>query len=209
MNKLLSELRKLLKHPLLRERKTLLAAYLLVLLLGAGAAVVQTAAREFPAQPPESFSFEATLADPYDPFRGRYLALVPLPEEVTLPAEKAGPEAGDCYALLSRNKAGFAEITALVKRPREGETSLKVRVLPNKTATKKPESKSPFITRKIKLPFDRWYMNEKLAPKAEAAIRKAAEKGRGKCVLRVKIYKNGTAEIQTIEIDGKPLKELL
>jgi hypothetical protein len=58
----------------------------------------------------------------------------------------------------------------------------------------------------VGLSFDRYYMDEYDAPRAEAAFRSSAGKGDAFVVLRVR---EGRAVIQDLFVDGRLIAELL
>lgn len=82
----------------------------------------------------ESYKVEVVPYDPYDPFRGRYVAL-----RTELPHS----DGKGAYAVLEKNAQGYAVITKWTAQRPEKEQYAK------------------------NLQLDRYYMNEKLAPKAE------------------------------------------
>jgi len=59
----------------------------------------------------------------------------------------------------------------------------------------------------IEVPFDRYYMDEKLAPQAEQAYRRNSRRGRQDAVLNVRVRK-GYALIESLEIDGQSIRDL-
>ena len=88
--------------------------------------------------------FEVRPFDPYDPFRGRYVSIRP---ELFM---NDGINRYKEYGIISIDENGYAKI--------------------EKTQKEKPKDEL-YIRSKAKnfynLPIDRYYMNEKLAPKAE------------------------------------------
>ena len=59
----------------------------------------------------------------------------------------------------------------------------------------------------IQLPFDRYYLDEKLAPQAERAYRQRSSRGRQDAVLNVRV-RNGYALIESLEVGGVSLHDL-
>jgi uncharacterized membrane-anchored protein len=95
--------------------------------------------------------------DPADPFRGRYVAIsvgVAIPEDW----ENKRP-GGVYYIRLAAGEDGFAEVAEVSNTPIEGDGVLKL------------DSGWREWDNTIQLPFDRYYMREEIAPKAENAYR--------------------------------------
>jgi uncharacterized membrane-anchored protein len=59
----------------------------------------------------------------------------------------------------------------------------------------------------ITVPFDRYYMDEKLAPKAEQVYRDTSRSGRQDAILNVRV-RNGYALIESLEVGGKSIRDL-
>jgi uncharacterized membrane-anchored protein len=112
----------------------------------------------------EILKFETEPVDPYDAFRGRYVALRFTQQQVALelyPEAKGGEK---LYAETTPNAAGLALITRLTPEP----TPPSFPVTVDWVADKKIH---------LKFPFDRYYLEEGLAPQAEAAYRQNNRRG--------------------------------
>lgn len=59
----------------------------------------------------------------------------------------------------------------------------------------------------IKVPFDRYYMDEKLAPKAERVYWDNSRRGAQDAILNVRI-RNGYALVESLEVGGKSIRDL-
>jgi uncharacterized membrane-anchored protein len=156
------------------------------------------ARREHVLHAGRAFKFRTAPVDPYDAFRGRYVALnfeaatvmgIPLP---------SGLQHGvRVYALLGEDDQGFARVTALsVTRP-AGGSYLRARV------------QYPASDRvSLELPFDRYYMEETKAPAAEDAYRQHSRSETGNAYATVRIL--GTqAVLEDLYIGGLPIEEFL
>lgn len=168
--------------------------------------------------------FKCSAYDPSDPFRGRYLRLSVVEECTNLLARVDGQEWDTCY---SHNEGLFAEleesadgrwfVSAVADVP-QGESGIWIR--PKRVYvehavrrgdrldgeayddfTKRREA-SPLIAR-VSMP-DQLFMNERLAPVAEEALRKAVAQD-GKGAVAVYRVKDGEIVITDVEIDGKPI----
>ena len=135
--------------------------------------------------------------DPADLFRGRYVALGFAIEQV--PRELVRGEFGyadTAYLELREGANGFAEVVALHKERPEGDLVLKTSVdlISDEALT-------------VALPFNRYYMDENLAPEAEAAYRaKASDSGETWVTVRVH---GGRAVLEELYIGGKPAREFI
>lgn len=123
------------------------------------------------------YKFKVWPVDPYDAFRGRY---------VSINVDTSNLYRNN-YAVIKVGKDGFAEIEITTKeRPKSGDY-IKV--------------KSKYS--RLQLPFDRYYMDEKQAPKAEIAYRERATKD---AYIKVKV-KNGNAVIEGLYIDNQRIED--
>ena len=132
----------------------------------------------------EVYKFKTRPVDPYDAFRGRYVAL--------------GFEQGEeLYAILDIDSDGFDKIVDLKRERPENKSFLTVRV-----------SYHSRDSVRLDLPFDRYYMNEKLAPRADRAYREFSRVGKQKAYVTVRIL-DGFAVLEELYIDDKPIHEYL
>ena len=117
--------------------------------------------------------------DPYDAFRGRYVALgYAYDLDYT---ERRGK-----YGILAVGQDGFAEVV--------------------KVSEEKPSKGLYLISKEepyFEIPQDRYYMEEALAPKAERLLGGEAE-----CYITVRI-KNGKSVISGLYINGEPAERYL
>lgn len=186
-------------------------------LLAVGAALAYPVAKiisfECPSVPPNIYTFETEIYDPYDPMRGRYVRLNFKQNRVRLPNKnvKLLEWGGPCYAVLEANPDGTAQIIDLVtdvKQLPAGKDFLKVRYTYfERNFDKKNHEQERTGVHIILLPFDRFYLNERLAPEAETEVRENTR--RGKAFVRVKIYRNGNFALDDLIVDGKPILERL
>ena len=146
----------------------------------------------------EVFYFKVLPLDPYDPFRGRYVTLrfentnnAPLAE-----GEIAG-ETSKAYALLEHHEKGDRIKEIRFKKPVQGDF-LEVNVY-STTRAKKGDSNTVYFS----LPFDRFYMREDIAPKAEKVLR-ARSGVNVKAKLRVR---EGKGVIEDLMVEQTPLSQ--
>lgn len=121
-----------------------------------------------------AFRFQVEPYDPYDPFRGRYVALY-------VPAPPHGE--GEGYALLEVDEEGYAQVAGWQATP------------PAQGAYAKD------------LQLDRYYMDERLAPKAER-LQRELDMEEHTMYLLVRV-KDGHYVIQGLYLDDVPIESYL
>lgn len=194
------------------KKNVLLALFLLSLAAGLYYPVYKIIRFEFSLTPPAIVRFNAQIYDPYDPFRGRYVAFtvrdrVELARGVddSLITERSSSP----YAVLETDAKGVAKIVDLAKKPQAGKINLRLEKNAVFVSSRNTDDDNK-VTYNVNLPFYRFYMNEKLAPDAELVVGQALRGGRaGTCQIVVKIYANGAYAISGLEIDGVPIHEFL
>jgi uncharacterized membrane-anchored protein len=143
------------------------------------------------------YKFQTEPVDPYDCFRGRYVTLSFKAEHLKQKASPEFPQGSKAFAVLKVNADGFAEVERLSKEPTENSFAVKVRY-----ARGDGNLQLDFL-------FDKFFMDEKLAPEAEKAYREA---NRGKvekpCWALVRV-RHGKAALSGLFIDGLPIREYL
>lgn len=148
----------------------------------------------------KQYRFRTAPVDPYDAFRGRYVALTI--EQQEIPAPKDAKDVSDSqtlYGHISVDKDGFALLdSSTIKKPARGNDYIRVKIA----------YLSPNSIRFI-FPLNRYYMNEKKAPAAETAYRelnRINQKNDSYILVRVR---NGSAVIEDLYVGGKPIIEYI
>ena len=147
----------------------------------------------------QAFKFKTAPVDPYDAFRGRYVALSF--ENAEAPEGPPGRQIGydvEVYALLENGPDGFARFRAATLEPPDSGAYLKVRT----TYSWKPNIVA------LRLPFDRFYMPEELAPKAETAYREHSRRGQQDAYAVVRV-RDGVGVIENVYVAGQPISEFV
>jgi len=143
------------------------------------------------------YKFKTAPVDPYDVMRGRYVALGVAVDEVAIDSSKDIKRGQIVYAILEQDDTGFAKFKDVaLKRPRDGDYI---------------EAKAGWTGNgklNLELPFDRYYMNEYKAPKAEELYRKYSSKDNQDAYIIVKVLK-GRAVIKDLYVGGKPIADLV
>lgn len=141
----------------------------------------------------EAFRFKTQPVDPYDAFRGRYVALNFEAATFTnrVPDELFNRRRQTMYASIDNDADGFAQVTALHRtRPATG-SCIQVKV---------------WNRSRLQFPFDRFYLEESLAPKAESLYREHNRRGATNTYAIVRVL-GGFATLEDLIIDGRPVLE--
>lgn len=148
--------------------------------------------------------FRTAPVDPADPFRGRYVAL--RFDAECVPAGTLPPTADTrrrLYAALQRDAEGYTVLTSLHGQPPAGES---IAVRPAGWGCGEREQR-------VLLPFDRYYMDEALAPEAELAYLALNRRGEAlelprNTYVSVRVL-DGRAALEELYLDGLPVRDYL
>jgi len=145
----------------------------------------------------EQFRFKTEPVDPYDAFRGRYVALKLEAEKVPQPSGLNLKYDQKVYAQITIDEEGFARFSALsIERPHHASYI---------------EAKLGYYSGKdvfLRLPIDRYYMEEKSAPLAEKIYREHSQSDKKDAYIIVRV-KDGLAVIEGLYIEGKRIEDLV
>lgn len=141
------------------------------------------------------FRIKTLPVDPYDLFRGRYVALNP--ENPLCPHPGGELKTGQwAYAHLATAADGFVRCSALSLQPPQDSTDyLRLRV-----------SSSTQADVSLDWPFDRYYLEEPLAPAAEDAYRQMSAED--KAWIQIRVYK-GQGVLAQLYLNEMPLRDYL
>jgi hypothetical protein len=163
--------------------------------LGVPASMIVT--RERVLRRGTTYRFKTVPVDPYDALRGRYVDLRFEQSRAQAPDGISFQAHAPVFVSLEVGADGFARFgTALEARPKAGPY-LRARVA---------YSTSGSVG--LVLPFDRFYMDEKLAPDAERLYREHSRRGESDAYVTVRIA-DGDAAIENLYIGGRPIAEVL
>lgn len=140
---------------------------------------------------------EVAPVDPADPFRGRYVTLSFELERASHPLRGPAPGYGaPAYVVLALDAQGVGTVEHVsATRPERGVYLV--------TPASWQETGD---TVRVSLAENRYYMNERLAPAAEAAYRAALSRAdRTKSYARVRIL-GGKAVIEGVLLEGVPIE---
>lgn len=145
------------------------------------------------------FRFKTRPVDPYDAFRGRYVALGFEQNQVSVTNAASFRRGRKIYVRLETDADGFARLGEVVARRPSSGVYLKTKVLYAQPGLGKVM---------VALPFDRYYMNEQEAPEAERAYNTASRREARTAYAAVRVQA-GMAVIEDLFVDGVPIKEFL
>lgn len=151
-------------------------------------------ARERVLRHGEVFRIRAEPVDPYDAFRGRYVALALRGQHVPQLADPLS-RGDEAYVLLERSADGYAQFATAQRHRPDTASYLRLTVA-------SVESEGV----RFDLPFDRFYLNERLAPAAEAAYRRLTRGARRAAWIDLRVLE-GRGVIEELYLDGKPAAE--
>lgn len=145
--------------------------------------------RELTLRDGHAYKFRTQPVDPYDAFRGRYVALALEPNTVPGTNFAAGTT---IYVTLAEGPDGFAKFAGVSRERPAGQDYLKVKAS---------------WSNSVRLPFDRFYMEEKAAPAAERAYREHSRQAGARdayVIVRVRV---GQGVIENLYVAGQPIAE--
>lgn len=179
------------------KNKILIAGFFCVALLQIFTPLSMIIARESTLKEGVLFRFKTAPVDPYDAFRGRYVALrveansVPLSRGVKVENGQA------VYAFIGVDKDGFAIVSQIsTQKPGKGSyLSAQVRYKTGKYVI-------------LDLPIDRYYMEEKAAPRAEELYRRYSTSDKKDAYVTVKI-KDGFGVVEGLYVGGQKIEDLI
>jgi len=154
--------------------------------------------RELTLKEGKIFKFHAQPVDPYDAFRGRYVTLSLEPNSVTVPTNSSLEyQWREVYITLDEGPDGFARFTGVFLEPQTGKDYIK---------TKSAGLNEGKLS--LRLPFDRFYMEESTAPKAERAYLEHSKRGQQDAFVTIRVS-DGFAVLENFYVAGKPITEFV
>ena len=143
------------------------------------------------------FRFKTAPVDPYDAFRGRYVALRMEANQVIRPQGMALRRGQRVYAHLAVDEQGFANMAQITTRKPQGAAFLTAKV-----AYLEGDHVS------LDLPMDRYYMEETVAPRAEQVYRTHSGRDKQDAYVIVRIQ-DGFAVIEGLYVGGQRIEDVL
>lgn len=134
--------------------------------------------------------------DPYDPLRGRFLAVRPQQREADVSAGVKLERGMHVFATLTTGSDGLATVSQLSLTPPASGDFIRLKtsyVYDNRAS--------------IEWPFERFYINEMLAPEADKWFAENSSTSQG-ILAEVRVL-NGRAVLADLSLDGKSFREIL
>jgi uncharacterized membrane-anchored protein len=156
------------------------------------------ARQELTLQDGEQFKFACEPVDPVDVFRGRYVALGFAQRSVDLPAEMSILPGERVYVRVENGEDGFARLSDPSTKEPDGGAYLRARVL-------RPTGNGQLF---LRLPFDRYYLEEEAAPQAEQLYWEHLGDDTRRAHVTVRLW-NGHAALEELYLDDVPIGEVL
>lgn len=180
------------------KTKTLLLLFGLAALVQLAVPASMIARREYTLRHGETYNFRTAPVDPYDAFRGRYVALNFDQRAVALPPDHGFSRRQRVHALLAKDEDGFAFFSGIQrKRPASGPfLSTRIAYMTSHT--------NAFL----QIPFDRLYMKETEAPEAERAYLHHNRPTNRTAFVQIRIHR-GFGVIENLYLDGMPIRDYL
>jgi uncharacterized membrane-anchored protein len=145
------------------------------------------------------YKFRTAPIDPYDPFRGKYITLTFDANQFDIANDNFWKQDDDVYVLLGTDSAGFAKITDLTKQePLNGKADYvkaKIQYVYGDNVT-------------ISYPFDKFFMEESKAPRAEDIYRRANRRDSVQLAYALVSVKGGDAVLKDVIINEVSISEL-
>ena len=179
------------------KTKSLLFLFAVAVLLQLAVPASMIAKRERVLREGQVFKFRTAPVDPYDAFRGRFVALSLEERSVPLIGDTSFVNGEKVYAMIEEDADGFARFAALSRTWPGAKPFLATRIqYVNHT--------NAFLH----LPFDRFYMEESQAPAAEKAYWEHSRRTNRTAYIQVRIQ-NGFGVIEDLCLDGTPIRQYL
>jgi len=145
------------------------------------------------------WKFKTEPIDPVDAIRGRYVALSLAAEKVRQderPAEFA-TSGTPVYVTLKEDAEGFAQVD-----------EIRTKALPGNNVVKVETRYWSDGWEYVRFPFDKFWVDEKIAPEAERAYRENSRREKQNAYVTIRV-RDGDAALEQLYIDSQPLRNYL
>jgi uncharacterized membrane-anchored protein len=141
------------------------------------------------------YKFRTRPVDPYDAFRGKYVALS---IDYELTSKETFTSKQRVYVTIKKDADGFAHLDQVYKKKPANVDCIKAKI--------RYKWRNDNIS--LKLPFERYYMEENDALRAEKYYQQYSGNGEKKTYIAVKVSNSGSV-IEELYVDGLPILEFL
>ncbi len=146
------------------------------------------------------YRFKTKPIDPTDPIRGKYISLNFEANEFKISNKTDWEDVYCAYAIIETDEKGFAKVKSVSKtKPTDTENFVWIR-----TGLFSYDDDEDTLT--LRYTFDKFYMEESKAAKAEKLYQKTSEQD----ITYATVYiKNGKAVLGNVYVNDKPISELI
>lgn len=144
-----------------------------------------------------AFKFRTRPVDPYDAFRGRYVSLSFDAGSAAWNGTEPLPWNAEIFVRVETGPDGFAKFGEATLSPPDGSDYLKVRSLYGSSGR----------STGVEIPFDRFYMEETIAPEAEQVYREHNFRSSPRDAYSIVRIHKGRGVIEQVFIGDKTLAE--
>lgn len=148
------------------------------------------------------YKFSMRPVDPSDPFRGRYVTLDFTQSTAPISQSVDSISSETIYGSVVVDSNGFAVIDTIYESRPRGKVAIKL----THNSRRQWLFRRDGSTVRFDFPFDKFFMNEKLAPVAERIYRRESRSASEGSYLAVRIL-NGNAVIEELYMKGIPIAE--
>jgi uncharacterized membrane-anchored protein len=181
----------------MRSKTLVLSLFVVAAMAQLGVPLSMIGQRELTLRSGERYKFKTAPVDPYDAFRGRYVALRLEEQNAAIPPGTPLASGKKAYVTVETGEDGFAKLRSLSAERPKGRSCIPVTV-----------SYINGTNAVLQLPFDRYYLPEGKAPQAESAYREHSRGTNRTSYVTVRVL-DGFAVLEELYIDDVPIKEFL
>lgn len=178
------------------SRKVKLALFALLCLVQLSVPASMIARQERTLARGTSYRFRVAPLDPYDPFRGRYLRLTFPDMTVAVDDEHEFRIDQKVFGVLQADEEGFDRVVRVSPQPPASGDYLRVKI------TRLGAGQVD-----VWLPFERYYLAENLAPRAERAYREHVRQNSSDAYVTARVL-DGNGVLQELFVAGMPIEKL-
>jgi uncharacterized membrane-anchored protein len=187
----------------MKNMKILLAIYILVVLVQIFVPAKMIFDREEILDKGKEFKFKVAPIDPSDPFRGKYINLNYEANKVGIKKSNEWAIGEQIFVILIEDSIGFAKVQSVARVKPESEANY---VTAKVSYTLSDDDNNDTLI--ISYPFDRFYMKESKAYKAELKYRQSLQDTN--LVTYTSVFvKNGEAVLKDVLINGISIKNIV
>ena len=146
-----------------------------------------------------TFKFKTQPIDPNDPFRGKFIVLNYEANNIDIKGDEYWYQGEPVYVKIKEDEKGFAQIAGLEKTlPVDDNHYIKAEI-------ERVWGENPSKIR-IKYPFERFYMEENKAPKAEALFGNM-RRDTNTVIYSLVVINKGRSALKDVVVNGVSIKD--